>query len=67
MSVWRFNSTSGVTGDTLLDRIQIGAGWWIADGTLVKAEYMFQNEGNNSPGSIGADWSGFSTEIGVVF
>ena len=61
------NETSGRTGDTLLDRIQLGGGWWISDGTLLKFEYVAQGEGAASPGPIGADWQGWSSELSVVF
>ena len=61
------NTTRGVKNATLLSRSQFGLGWFVAPGTLAKAEYVVQKEEKNSAGQIGSDWSGFSMELSVIF
>ncbi|XPF95449.1 hypothetical protein ACM9HF_05385 [Colwellia sp. RE-S-Sl-9] len=61
------NASDGVSGDKDLTRFQVGLGWWVASGTLVKAEYVKQSEGNASAGQIGSDWDGITAEISVFF
>lgn len=61
------NESPGATGDTSLDRIQVGAGYRFNKATLGKVEYVRQNEGANSPGQIGGDWDGVSMEVSFVF
>ncbi|MCC5451330.1 hypothetical protein LMJ53_06230 [Rheinheimera sp. UJ51] len=61
------NETEGVSGDTDLTRLQLGAGWWLAENTLLKAEWVEQREGANSAGQIGTDWGGFTAEVSVRF
>ena len=56
------NETDGAGDDNVLDRIQVGGGWWIADNALFKAEYVLQREGEDSPGQIGDDFDGFNLE-----
>lgn len=53
------------TGD--LERIQIGAGFWLADNTLLKVEYIHQSEDAGSPGQIGDDWQGGLFELSAAF
>jgi len=61
------NESDGAGSDDVLDRLQLGAGFWIADNALLKGEYVMQNEGEDSPGQIGDDWDGFLAEISVSF
>ncbi len=66
------NETAGVTGGGDLDRIQAGVGYWLNDSTLIKAEYVRQNEDAGSGGgvcaeSIDCDWDGFVLEGSVSF
>lgn len=53
--------------DNTVERIQVSAGYWFNDRTLLKFEYVDQDEGVNSGGQIGAGFSGFSSEISVKF
>lgn len=61
------NESDGVSGSPELNRIQLGAGWWLHKSTLVKVEYVRQEEEENSPGQVGADWDGFAAEISARF
>ncbi len=68
------NETSGIgAGDNELSRIQVGAGWWVRDSVLIKAEYVHQEEGSRSGGgkcAVGGrdcDWGGFLMEGSVSF
>jgi hypothetical protein len=69
------NETTGIgPGDDELDRIQVGAGWWVDDGVLIKAEYVQQNEGSVSGGgrctfggASDCEWEGFIMEGSVSF
>jgi len=68
------NETSGIgAGDDELNRLQVGAGWWVRDSVLIKAEYVNQQEGSVSGGGrcqFGAgdcEWEGFSIEGSVSF
>jgi hypothetical protein len=61
------NESDGVSGSPELNRIQVGVGWWLHPSTLVKAEYVQQEEELNSPGQIGSDWDGFTLEISAKF
>lgn len=64
---WAENDSPGATGDTDLDRIQVGGGYWINDSMLFKLEYISQSEGIGGPGQIGADWDGFGAEASIAF
>lgn len=61
------NASDNISGDKDLNRVQLGAGWWVTDNTLFKAEYVKQTEGAASAGQIGSGWSGFTAEISVAF
>ena len=66
------NDTAGVTGGDQVDRIQVGAGYWFNDSTLVKAEYVSQTEEAGSAGgacnqTAECDWDGFVVETSVSF
>lgn len=68
------NETSGIgAGDDELSRLQVGAGWWMRDSVLLKAEYVRQEEGSVSGGGrcqFGAgdcEWEGFVLEGSVSF
>ncbi|MCY7296724.1 hypothetical protein [Alteromonas sp. a30] len=61
------NNSPGVNDEDTLDRIQVSAGYWFYDNTLVKVEYVDQNEDANSGGQIGGGFDGFSAEIAVKF
>ncbi len=60
-------------GDNELNRLQVGAGWWVRDSVLIKAEYVDQEEGSVSGGGrckFGAgdcSWDGFVLEGSVSF
>jgi len=62
-------NTSDLTAqtDNTVERIQIAAGYWFNDKTLLKFEYVDQEEGANSGGQIGAGFDGFTSEISVKF
>ena len=60
------NDTDGVDGEDTLERVQIGGGYWINNKTLLKAEYVDQDEDANSGGQIGG-FDGFITEVSVKF
>ncbi len=53
--------------DNTVERIQVAAGYWFNDSTLLKFEYVDQDEGVNSGGQIGAGFDGFTSEISVKF
>ena len=61
------NDSEGVSGEEMQTRTQVGAGWWIEENALLKAEYVSQVEEANSPGQIGSDWDGFSIEVSMRF
>ncbi|WP_162893693.1 MULTISPECIES: hypothetical protein [Marinobacter] len=61
------NESDNAGPDDELTRTQVGGGYWLNDVALVKAEYVSQQEGANSPGQIGDDWDGFMLEASVVF
>lgn len=51
------------------DRFQIGGGVWLADNTLLKAEYFDQSEEVNAASAAGggADFDGFGLELSSTF
>lgn len=53
--------------DNNVERIQVGAGYWINEKTLWKFEYVDQDEGVNSGGQIGTGFDGFTSEISIKF
>ena len=53
--------------DNKVERIQVAAGYWFNDKTLLKFEYVDQEEGANSGGQIGTGFDGFTSEISVKF
>ena len=53
--------------DNTVERIQVAAGYWFNDRTLLKVEYVDQDEGANSGGQIGTGFDGFTSEISVKF
>ncbi|NHN39816.1 hypothetical protein G8764_21135 [Pseudomaricurvus alcaniphilus] len=53
--------------DNTVERIQVAAGYWFNDRTLLKFEYVDQEEGANSGGQIGSGFDGFTSEISVKF
>ena len=57
------NESDGISGDDLLDRYQLGVGFWLHDNVLFKGEYVYQGEGAVSPGQIGSDWQGGLVEL----
>ncbi|XOV78053.1 MAG: hypothetical protein ACFHVJ_14015 [Aestuariibacter sp.] len=61
------NNSPGVSNEDTLDRIQLSAGYWLFDNTLIKFEYVNQNEEANSGGQIGGGFDGFSAEVAVRF
>lgn len=67
------NETAGIVGNEEADRIEVAAGWWVEDNTLIKASYTRQDEGNVSGGGrcqFGAtdcDWDVFVIEGSVSF
>ena len=68
------NKSAGVSGPNTADRIQLGAGYWLNDATLFKAEYVKQEEEQFSGGGAatfgaagGAEWDGFIVEASVTF
>ncbi len=69
------NDTTGIEGNGKVDRFQAGAGYWYSDGTLIKAEYVHQNDeaqsGSNTCGTTATggdcDWDGFVLEASVSF
>jgi hypothetical protein len=68
------NKSEGVSGPNKSDRLQLGAGYWMNDATLFKAEYVKQQEDQFSGGGAttfgavgGAEWDGFIMEASVTF
>ena len=61
------NRSAGVAGTPHLNRVQLGGGLWLHASTLLKFEFVRQSEEINSPGQIGDDWDGVSTEISFQF
>lgn len=61
------NKSDGISGTPGLDRIQVGAGWWVHPSTLLKLEYVRQNEDKGSAGQIGSDWDGGLLEVSFKF
>lgn len=61
------NQTDGINGDDTLERLQVGAGYWLNKKTLWKFEYVDQDEEENSGGQIGGGFDGFTTELSVKF
>ncbi len=67
------NETAGVTnGDA--ERIQVGVGYWVSDGTLLKAEYLRQDNDSGSGSGVcdgtatgDCDFDGLITELSVSF
>ena len=53
--------------DNKVERLQVAAGYWFNDRTLLKVEFVEQDEGANSGGQIGAGFDGFTSEISVKF
>ncbi|WP_166426105.1 hypothetical protein [Paraglaciecola sp. 20A4] len=53
--------------DNTVERLQVAAGYWFNDKTLLKIEYVDQDEGINSGGQIGAGFDGITSEISVKF
>ena len=53
--------------DNTVERLQVAAGYWFNDSTLLKVEYVNQEEGANSGGQIGTGFDGFTSEISVKF
>ncbi|MEH6710741.1 hypothetical protein [Paraglaciecola polaris] len=53
--------------DNTVERLQVAAGYWFNDRTLLKFEYVDQDEGINSGGQIGKGFDGFTSEISVKF
>ncbi|MEP4890681.1 MAG: hypothetical protein ABJV04_11680 [Aliiglaciecola sp.] len=53
--------------DNTVERIQVAAGYWFNDKTLLKVEYVDQDEGANSGGQIGTGFDGFTSEISIKF
>ncbi len=53
--------------DNTVERLQVAAGYWFNDRTLLKVEYVEQDEGANSGGQIGTGFDGFTSEISVKF
>ena len=53
--------------DNNVERIQVAAGYWFNDKTLLKLEYVDQDEGANSGGQIGTGFDGMTAEISVKF
>jgi len=53
--------------DNSVERLQVAAGYWFNDKTLLKIEFVDQDEGVNSGGQIGAGFDGFTSELSVKF
>jgi len=53
--------------DNKVERIQVGGGYWFNDRTLLKFEFVDQEEGVNSGGQIGTGFDGFTSEISIKF
>lgn len=50
-----------------LFRVQAGLGIHFWERALFKLEFVNQSEQDSSPGRIGADWHGVSTELSIGF
>ncbi|MFW1677084.1 hypothetical protein ACFVYJ_04800 [Pontibacter sp. JAM-7] len=68
------NKSTGVSGPSDATRLQLGAGFWLNDATLFKAEYVKQEEDQFSGGGAtifgaagGTEWDGFIMEASVTF
>ncbi len=61
------NDTDGINGEDTLKRNQLGAGFWINERTLRKAEFDDQDEEANSGGQVGGGFDGFITEISTRY
>ncbi len=67
------NEATGITTGEDLYRIQAGGGYWYNDSTLIKAEYVYQEEeafsggGLCTHGSTTCDWDGFVLEASISF
>ncbi|MFV0476313.1 MAG: hypothetical protein ACK5ME_00575 [Parahaliea sp.] len=66
------NKSDGIDDDEILDRYQLGLGYWFDKDILVKAEYVKQTEEANSGGlktngNNEASWDGFSVELSYHF
>ncbi|WP_114326398.1 hypothetical protein [Candidatus Colwellia aromaticivorans] len=66
------NESAGISSDDSLDRIQVGAGYWIEDKVLLKVEYVKQTEeafsgGQATNGQGEAEWDGILAKLSVVF
>ena len=59
------NESDGVNDENVLQRIQVAAGYWIRKNTLLKLEFVNQDEEENSGGQIGGGFDGFVTEVSV--
>jgi hypothetical protein len=69
----RYNTVSGPqafqTDEVTIDRLQIGAGWFITKNILMKAEYVNQNYRDFAPNSINheGNFNGLIMEATVAF
>lgn len=65
------NESDGVSSNDELERFQIGGGVWLADNTLLKAEYFDQSEEANMASAVGGnratDFDGFGLELSSSF
>jgi hypothetical protein len=66
------NESAGISSDDSLDRIQVGAGYFISDKVLLKVEYVKQTEeafsgGQATNGGGEAEWDGILAELSVSF
>lgn len=53
--------------ETSLFRIQAGIGYTFWEKAMWKLEFVSQDEGIASPGQVGANWYGVSTELSLAF
>ena len=58
---------SDAPGGNILERFQVGGGWFIDERTLFKVEYVNQDEDIFSAGNIGTGFDGIVTELSVRF
>lgn len=68
------NKSEGISGPNTASRLQVGGGWWYNSSTLVKVEYVDQEEEQFSGGGAtifgaegGAQWDGIVAEVSVTF
>ena len=68
------NKSAGISGPNEATRLQVGAGYWMNDSTLFKAEYVKQEEDQFSGGGAtdssvagGTEWDGLIVEASVTF